>query len=188
MRDFLFATGNDVKFKSAAEVCEQFGITLKQLSLDIPEIQAADGETVARDKALRVFEEVQKPVIISDDTWIIPGLNGFPGPYMKFMNHWFTTEDWLRLTSDLTDRRVILRQVIVYQDAHKQQVFSTDIEGILLKEAHSGHGFPHNAIVSLDGGKNSIAENLTAGRSSLARTKNRTSWHDLCEWLTAQPS
>lgn len=80
MKSILYVTGNPVKFRTATTICKKYGLTIERLSMDIPEIQAHDGETVARDKALRVFEEMQKPIIISDDSWIIPGLNGFPGP------------------------------------------------------------------------------------------------------------
>lgn len=80
MKPLLFATGNNVKFRMATETCKRYGLELQQISLDLPEIQAHDGETVARDKALRVFEELQKPIIVSDDSWLIPGLKNFPGP------------------------------------------------------------------------------------------------------------
>lgn len=183
MSPILFATGNDVKFRSGAAVCRQFGIRLKQLVLDIPEIQAADGEAVARDKALRAYEMTQKPVIISDDSWIVPGLNGFPGPFMKFVAQWLTPEDWLRLTTHLTDRRVILQQIVVYQDQNGQQLFATDIEGILLTEIRSlDSSSSSNSVVSLDGGKTSIAE-MAETKATLADIDAHTSWHDLCDWL-----
>jgi len=61
---------------------------------------------------------------------------------MKSINDWFTPEDWLRLTSDLTDRTIILRQIVVYQDKHGQQLFSVDIPGMLLREAQGTSPYP----------------------------------------------
>lgn len=182
MSTFLFATGNDMKFRSAAAVCKQFGVTLEQLRIDVPEMQAENGEQVAQDKALRVYEMVQKPVIISDDSWIIPGLGGFPGPFMKSINKWFSPEDWLRLTSSLTDRRVVLKQIVVYQDERGQKLFFKDIDGVLLKEIRGQDSSASNTIVSLDGGKTSVAE-MANTKATLADINARTSWHELCEWL-----
>lgn len=141
---------------------------------------------MARDKALRVFEQIKEPVVVSDDNWIVPALNGFPGPYMKYINHTFTANDWLRLMKDVTDRRIILRQVIVYQDQQQQQVFATDVEATILREARGQSSYPHTAVISFDGGKTSAAEIISDGKSALYDANRPTSWHDLCKWLKKQ--
>lgn len=106
---------------------------------------------------------------------------------MKDVNSWLTHDDWLRFTKPLTDRRVILRQIVVYQDAHQQKLFYTDIEGTLLKEIRGRTIYPHTSITSLDGGKTSIAEEILEERSAVAAASTHTSWDDFCEWYTAQP-
>lgn len=186
MHKVLFVTGSQVKFRTASLVCRQEGIELVQLPMGIPEIQAADGETVARDKAQRIFEKLQKPIIISDDSWMIPALKNFPGAYMKFVNEAFTPKNWLHLTNSLTDRRIILRQIVVYQDGDQQQkVFYTDLEGSLLRESR-GKGYAHNTITSFDGGKTTLAEAIEQGKSVVADSGKRTSWHEFCEWYASK--
>jgi XTP/dITP diphosphohydrolase len=186
MNALTFVTGNSIKFKSAQRICGSYDIALQQFSMDIPEIQSHESEAIARDKALRVYEQLKRPIIISDDTWLINGLRGFPGPYMKFVNDSFTADDWLRLTAPLQDRGIILRQIIIFQDGDKQQLFSTDIPGVLLDKIRGKSVYPHNTIMSFDGGRQSIAEMITTQGSALAASKLRTSWHDLCEWFIAQ--
>jgi len=186
MKSLLYPTGNSTKFRTAVKVCDTYGISLKQFSLDIPEIQDDDGEVIARDKALRIFEQIQEPLVITDDSWLIPGLKGFPGPYMKYVNHTFTEEDWLRLTLVLADRRIILRQVVVYQDKHQQRLFRLDVEALLLKEIRGSCEFPHTSIVSFDGGKTAAAEHISRGHSALGESGHKTSWHDFCKWYQRQ--
>jgi XTP/dITP diphosphohydrolase len=181
-----YVTGNHIKFKLAATIMRDFGVELTQTKLDITEIQSEEGEIVARDKATRAFEQLQKPLVSSDDFWLIPGLNGFPGPYMKSINMWFTLEDWLRLTRDLTDRRIILRQVAVYQDAHQQKLFSADIEGTLLREARGSSPYPHSYITSFDGGAHSSAEIHQRDKSESSAAHHHNAWHDLGAWLAKQ--
>lgn len=181
-----YVTGSQIKFNLAADVLRDFGVDLEQIKLDITEIQSEDGEPVARDKAARAFEQLRKPLIVSDDFWLIPGLNNFPGPYMKSMNTWFTPEDWLRLTSTLTDRRIILRQVAVYQDARQQKLFSTDIEGTLLHAVRGDSPYPHSTIVSFDGGKRSNAEMHQRGNGESGALHHHTTWHELGAWLAIQ--
>ena len=186
MKTLLFATGNAVKFRTASLMCQKFGIQLKQASVNIPEIQAHVGETVARDKAERTYEELRKPVIISDDSWLIPGLRNFPGPFMKFMNDWLTIDDWQRLTAHLEDRRIILRQIVVYQDGRQQKLFHIDVAGVLLRKPQGNHANRAMALVSFDGGKTSAADAINSTGSALLHANRRTSWHILCEWLQRQ--
>jgi len=186
MKKFLFATSNPIKVRMAENVATEFGFRVQQIDVPVLEIQDEDGEVVARDKAYKVFDKLQKPVITCDDAWLIPGLQNFPGPYMKSVNHWFTPQNWLDLTRDLADRRIILRQYVVYQDVEQQKLFFTDLEGILLKEARGNSLFPHMALTSFDGGKTSSAE--VYEKTKMPTTNQRTSWHDLCEWLTENPA
>jgi XTP/dITP diphosphohydrolase len=182
-KEITFATGNAAKFRSASLICKQFDIKLHQATLEINEIQAEDATVIARDKAQKAYELVGSPTVVNDDSWIIPGLNGFPGPYMKSMNDWLTPEDFLRLTEPLTDRRVILAQYTVYQDKHGQQLFRRDIEGVLLPEIRGEYpDSPNMSIISFDDGKTSAAELLAKQLPVI--DDYRTTWHDLGEWLT----
>lgn len=182
MNNVLYATGNDVKFRQANDVCKSFNLTLVQDKLDVPEIQGEDSEIITRDKAEKAYAMFKKPVVISDDSWSIPGLNGFPGAYMKSVNEWFTVDDWLNLTRTLTDKRVVLRQIVIYQDADGQKLFSCDIEGVLLSEPRGKSIYPHSYIVSFDGGKTSNAEHHERNTSSVSHLPNV--WHDFAEWYS----
>lgn len=182
MEPLIYATGNPLKFRQASLTCESFGIALLQKKLDIPEIQAETGEPVARDKAMKAFALLERPLVVSDDSWMIPGLNNFPGPYMKYMNDWFSSEDWLRLTSTLSDRRIILRQIVAYQDADRQRTFALDIPGVLLPEPRGVSDYPHTTIVSFDNGRTSMAEHHERGESVV---QQRSPWHDFSEWCVS---
>lgn len=186
MRQLAYATSNKVKFNTAVQLCKPFQVTLQQVTVDISEIQGSDGLIIARDKAQRTYDALQQPLIISDDSWIIPGLQGFPGPYMKYMNQWFSETDWARLVQPLKDRRIILRQIIVHQDATGQHVFSTDVEGMLLDSPRGASPSPHITLVSFDNGATSVAEAIEQNGSALGSTNRTSSWHALCAWLNTQ--
>lgn len=175
-----FATSNADKLRSARLVCAKFGIEITQQPLDIVEIQAEDGEAVVRDKAAKAFALLKKPVIVNDDCWIIPALNGFPGPYMKSINEWFTPEDLFRLTKSLKNRQIILRQYAVFQDEHGQHLFAMDIEGTMLREPRTLSGKPNETLVTFDG-KRSVAEFHAEDKSPLEG--RQTVWHELAPWL-----
>jgi XTP/dITP diphosphohydrolase len=184
MQQITYVTGNPIKFRQAAVACQSAGIQIQQTTLDIREIQSETGEPVARDKAAKAFAILQQPLVVSDDSWLIPGLNNFPGPYMKSMNDWFTVDDWLRLTRELTDRRIICRQIVVYQDTQGQQLFTADISGILLREARGKSDYPHCYITSFDNGEHSNAEYHEQGESAVQHYHNP--WHDFTKWYAQE--
>lgn len=188
MNTFSVITTNEDKFRTAQKVCAEFGVQLEQVaSYDIDEIQGEDAKKIVARKAADAYALVQKPVIVTDDSWIIPALGGFPGAYMKSVNQWFAIEDWLRLLSGVKDRTVVLSQLVAYQDAHEQVIFAVDVEGILLdKPQGDSKKSPPMALASFDGGKTTVAQNMVAGASSTAHLK--TAWHELAAWLQARDS
>jgi non-canonical purine NTP pyrophosphatase (RdgB/HAM1 family) len=181
MKQLLYVTGNEVKVRQADTICRPQGIELIPTKLEVTEIQAEEAEMIARDKAEKAYTQLQQPLIVSDDSWLIPGLKGFPGPYMHYINEWFELDDWLNLTKDLQDRRIILRQIVVYQDAAEQKLFSMDLDGILLREARGNALYNHTAIISFDGGKSSNAEYHERNQSATKDLKNV--WHEFSDWF-----
>ena len=111
-----YVTGNRLKIDYAHNKLKDFGIVLEQVVLDIQEIQSDDKFGVATDKAKKAFEIIQEPLFITDTFWEIPALNGFPGAFMKYVNKWFTPQDFLNLMNNKTDRRVLCYDQIVYID------------------------------------------------------------------------
>ncbi len=188
MSAFSVITTNEQKFRTGQKVCAEFGIELEKIdTYDIDEIQGEDAEKIIARKAADAYALVQKPVIVTDDSWVIPGLGGFPGAYMKSVSQWFTIEDWQRLLNGVQDRTVILRQLVAYQDEHEQVIFSVDIAGILLDEPRGEFPkAPLMTMASFNGGKTSNAENAANGVSSTAHLP--TAWHELAKWLQARQS
>ncbi len=180
-RALTFVTTNPIKFQVAAESLPDY--ILEQYEMDLQEIQSNDGQVIVLHKAEQAYAQLQKPVIVSDDTWDLPGLNGFPGPYMKDMNAWFTAEEFLNLTQSLKDRRVFLWQHVAYQDEHGQHYFVGSVEAVLLPEIRgSNDRFTHGTIISFDGGKHSSAELMAQGKTSI-EPGTKTVWDDVQSWL-----
>lgn len=182
-RSVTFVTTNPIKFQVASESLRDY--RLEQYEMDLQEIQSNDGQAIVLHKAEQAYAQLKKPIIVSDDTWDFPGLNGFPGPYMKDMNAWFTAEDFLHLTKSLKDRRVFLWQHVAYQDEYGKQYFVGSIEAMLLPEIRGNNDrFTHGTIISFDGGKHSSAEMMAQGKTSIV-PGTKTVWNDVQEWLTS---
>lgn len=187
MPPIYFATTNPEKLKIAEIICTDHDIELKPVSVgDIPEIQGEDIAPIIEHKAKEAFRALGKPVVVSDDGWEFPALNGFPGAYMKSINYWFTSVDFLRLMDGITDRRANIHEHLAYFDGTNYAAFSNIIPGQILTEVRGSHTkAPCMNVVSLDIDNGlSITEVFESGiADSPERYKNRGSaWYDLLAW------
>lgn len=182
-----FATSNTHKFELGQYFLKEYGITLHRQPIDIDEIQAEDAERIVADKASKAYEALGRPVIVSDDSWDIPAFGGFPGPYMKSLNHWFTAQDFLDFMHRKTNRRIILHQYLCYADGMKTKVFSSQIHGTIGYEARGNYGDPMMKVVLLDVNKGlTLSQTYDLGaQHKPARFAHDTSnsWHLLAAWL-----
>ncbi len=186
MEKVIFSTGNAQKMSKGKSVCQEYGIELIQNELDIDEVQSEDTEYVARRKAEAAYQLVKHSVIISDDAWEIPGLNGFPGTYAKSVNTWFSPEDYIRLTKDLEDRRILLMQTLVYQDHDMQQLFIRKTEGVLLREARGEVGISIQKVVSFEPDQTTSISEKIANNGHYSGENTLKVWHDFAAWYKEQ--
>lgn len=182
----VFATTNPEKFTIAQFLCTKAGVPIKQVKLDVDEIQSEDGDAIAIAKAIASYKVYGKPLVISDDTWEIPALGGFPGPYMKSMNHWFSTKDFLRLLGGITDRTILLHQRLVYIDESGHKLFTASKHGTVLTETRTPNArAPWMSIASMEGDNGlTIAEVFANGKEvDERRLENRPhAWRELITW------
>jgi XTP/dITP diphosphohydrolase len=182
MKTLAFGTGNSEKFTIGYAACLSAGLLLEQVALEVEEIQGEDMAAIALDKAQRAYNLFGKPMIISDDSWAIPGLGGFPGAYMKSINHWFSVQDLINLTQGLSDRSIVLTQTIVYIDAQTTRLFSFNTKGTLLKTPRGVYGKATHKIVVLDGDNGlTMAEAHDQSIDHSRRTAAKV-WDDFAAW------
>jgi XTP/dITP diphosphohydrolase len=116
----VFVTGNEYKFQVAKEALASLDIELIQQDLETPEIQSTEVEEIASFSAKWASDRLKKPVVLTDAGYYIEALNGFPGPFIKFTNKWFTAEDYLNLMRGKQNRTVITRDCLAYCEPGKE--------------------------------------------------------------------
>lgn len=178
-----YVTGNKNKFENAQKFFVPHGVELMQASLNIPEIQAYDGLEVAKHKAQSAWGLLHETLFVNDASWLIPALNGFPGPYMKYVNEWFMPIDFIHLMEGKEDRTIILKDTIVYIDETGSVVFTNEHRGtILTSPAQGDYRHPSDAVISLSKSGASISEEISRGVSFI-ENENRV-WENFAAWLS----
>ena len=187
MSKIIFATSNPDKMQIATSVCSTFDIKVEFVRLDIDEIQGEDAEVIVRNKAKRAYDQLNMPVVVSDDSWDIKALNGFPGAYMKSINYWFKPEDFIRLMSSIKDRRVTLHQYLAYTDGNITEVFTNDLNGVIVSKPRGKvERAPCMEVVEFDFDEGlTLAEVFNKQDDQLMAKRYRKhpdAWHEFAKW------
>lgn len=110
----IFVTGNNYKFQVAQKVLEERGVDLIQQKIETPEIQSTEVSEIASFSAKWAAQKLNKPVVLTDAGYYIQALNGFPGPFIKYINQWLTSQDLLKLMEGKTNRKVVVKACLAY--------------------------------------------------------------------------
>lgn len=143
-----FITTNKSKFEYASKELFKYGITLKQESPEIVEIQSSNIQDVTKDKAEKAFKMLHSSLIITDTGWEIPALNGFPGAYMHDVAQWFSSEDFLNLLKKKNDKSIIFRYVAIYKDDKREKLFDISLNGKFVNTPKGNNGNSVDKIVT----------------------------------------
>lgn len=162
-----FATTNDIKFNKYSGIFQNQGITLLKVPVDVEELQLDDGKDIVIRKAQDSYTQVQKPVMVTDDSWEIPALDGFPGPYMKYCNQKLRGEDWLRLIGDTKQRELYLITYVAVTNGKKTQTWQLKENFYFLDSVRiKVEKYHHLSAVAREGDTVSVAERIADGSYS----------------------
>lgn len=162
MTSLLYVTTNTDKFNKAQLNLRPFAIALTQEYFEFEEKQTFDGIKIVKDKARQAFVHFKQPVLVNDDFWEIPTLNGFPGANMKLCNHYLVGEDWLRLMQGKTNRQIFMTSNYALHTGSQILTFSHQYEYSFLTKIKGEHQVaPHLTVIARTGESDSVAEIIT---------------------------
>lgn len=138
-----YATGNPMKLAGAKKYFEPFGITVEQVKIDVPEIQADTHEEVAINSSKYAFSILNEMVLKNDGGLIIPKLKGFPGVYTKYVEDVLGPEGILKLMDGFEgdDRKAYFIEVLALtEEDGSTKTFSCKTFGSISTEMRGENG------------------------------------------------
>lgn len=189
LKEIIFVTGNKYKFQVAEKAMQKHAIKLTQKKLETPEIQAESVEDVAAFSAMWAADVLKKPVVVSDGGCYIDALNGFPGPFIKYINNWLTANDLLNVMKDKANRNVVWKDCLVYcEPGEKPKTFVSYFEGTIARKVgkviyRKEYGWMDSLFIP-EGHVKTLSELPTEEYLNYwANPKNYNSWKRLVRYL-----
>ena len=140
--DVMFATSNKFKFAEAKIILSKYDIRLGRKQISLQEIQSDNSNEIAKQKALFAYDKLLNPVVIEDDGLFVDSLNGFPGPYSKYVYSTIGNRGILKLLHG-KNRKASFRSVVGYCNNGKTVKLFRSVEHghISMKESRGGWGY-----------------------------------------------
>lgn len=186
MKHILFATGNARKIEEANKTLGEFNIQVEPVKVDIDEIQHVDPAEITKAKARAAYAETGQPVVVSDTSWEIPALGGFPGGYMKDISAWFDAQDWLSLLSGHDDKTIYCHEHVAFFDGEQVRHFTAAYKGRFIDEprGREDESESFERVVVLYG-EQTMAEQLAEGLVASAG-EVLEHWRQFGEWFSRE--
>lgn len=131
--EIRFASKNKLKIGEIQQILAPRGITIVPVEMEIPEIQTTDIERLVKDKVLKAFKQIGRPVLVEHTALRLGYLNGFPGGLTQIF--WDSIGPW-RCASLLgrNDRSVTAETMVGYTDAKRIYTFKGSLSGRIARK------------------------------------------------------
>lgn len=151
MNKVIMMTGNLGKWRVASDIFKKYDIELLHEKMDTPEIQSHDVEDVSRYSAIYAANKLNKAVIKSDVGYYIEALNGFPGPFLRYINDYLTSEQILKLMDGVDNRTILLKECLTFATPNGDVKQFVNIEEATISNEAMGEGTTFDRIVIFKG-------------------------------------
>jgi len=153
--EILLATSNVHKTN---EVQRLLNRPVRQITLDLPEIQAVDVHAVIEQKARAAYALVGKPVLVEDTSLAFHAWNGLPGALIRWFLDGVGNEGICKMLAQFADRTATAETCLGYVDGENFHLFSGAIVGQIAHAPRGENGFGWDALFIPDGWTKTFAE------------------------------
>ena len=168
LENLTFVTSNLGKLREAEAV---LGVALEHRALDLPEIQSLDLEEVVRCKAMAALERMARPILIEDTSLELGGMNGFPGPLVRWLLASVGPEGICRIADAFEDRRAVVRCLTCAADGSDEALGLGVVEGRIARRPRGKQGFGWDCVFLPDGQDKTYAEMTDSAKNSISHRR-----------------
>lgn len=134
-------TGNERKKRSFEQAIVGYDIEVEIQKPWIPEIQSEDNGEVAAYSAEYGANLLNKPVVKMDSGFFIDGLNGFPGPFVCYVDKQIGADLFFNILKNLTNRNAKIKSSLAYcEPGGKPIIFESGCDGQIAEVLFQGEG------------------------------------------------
>jgi len=166
--DIYLITGNKNKLREAEQILK---IKLKNVDLDLDEIQELDSDKIAEHKVKQAWELIKKPLFVWDQSLYIHCLNDFPGPLIKWFWTKVTLEKISQIANFFDDHKIYTKTTLTYYNGKDMRHFYGVVHGTIPTQPRGTNGFAWDTIFIPEGYDKTFAEMTAEEKNAISMHK-----------------
>jgi XTP/dITP diphosphohydrolase len=156
-------TSNIHKFQEARSILYEYKIATAKLKVDAVEIQDDSLKNIAKYSVQDAVKNCGLPIFVEDAGIFIEALNGFPGPYSKYVYNNIGLKGILKLMENVEDRKAYFMSVIAFGSPDESPIcFSGKVEGTISLKQRGSFGFGYDPIFVPSGSEGKTFAEMTS--------------------------
>lgn len=153
-----FLSSNLNKIREVQDILEPKGVNAIPVAQKIEEIQTDDVNLLIRDKAIRAFEVIGRPLFVEHTGLYASALNELPGGLTQVFWDKLEAEKVSEVFKALKNQAVIAKTHIGFINGKTIQIFVGEIEGAFSDEPRGDRNFQWDCVFIPSGQNTTFAE------------------------------
>jgi XTP/dITP diphosphohydrolase len=156
--EIRFVSSNVHKIREVEAILGLVGVRIVPASIKIEEIQTEDVQRLVRDKVLKAFAQIGRPVFVEHTGLHLAALNGLPGGLTQIFWDRLQADSFAFLVKGLGNRTVTAKTVIGYCDSKDIRFFEGEVVGTVPESPAGSRDFQWDCVFVPDGYTQTFAE------------------------------
>ena len=153
-----FVSNNDFKVNEVKKILAEAGVKVIETKYSINGIQTENVNELVKDKLLKAFKKVGRPVFVEHTGLYIDSLNGFPGGLTQMFWDKLEADKFSSLLGQGDNPSLVAKTTIGYCDSKKMYFFEGEIKGRISPEPRGDRGFQWDCVFIPEGETETFAE------------------------------
>lgn len=170
MKKVVFVTSQKGKVEEARGILGK-SFLIKQVNLDLEEIQTIDGRDVIRHKVREAFQVLKKPVVVEDTSLYFEAWKGLPGALIRWFLKTVGCGGICKMMSNEKNREAVAESAMAYCDGKVTKFVLGRIKGSIPLKQRGKSGFGWDPIFIPKGFKKTFAEMTREEKNQISMRK-----------------
>lgn len=153
-----FLSGNKHKINEVQRILTPVGVDIVPVSKKIEELQTEDVDSLVRDKLIKAFEAIGRPLFVEHTGLYLSGLNGLPAGLTQIFWDRLQADRFADLVAGLGDAKVTAKTILGYCDGRQIHIFEGSIDGTVPRKPAGPTDFQWDCVFVPDGSTQTLAE------------------------------
>lgn len=127
--EIRFVSRNQFKIDETKEIMLGSGIDIIPFNRKIEELQTLDVKSLVKDKLMKAFSLIGRPLFVEHTGLYIKYLNGFPAGLTQIFWDSLEADKFSELVGNLPDTTVLAKTIIGYCDGKQIYYFEGEVNG-----------------------------------------------------------